>query len=401
MRANGAGTVGAMPMDIVTKRDKEGRCIGGGDGEQFPQLLDSPLPTPRRSCASADAASVRCRREASPLRTQVPFSWESSPGVPKRSSACVHRAQEIMPPPKPPPGRWPPCPARNWCGYGNSSEASSDDDDTSFSDALDRISSPDQRVGSFDRITSKRFEDIFLGRVTSFVNDRSSRHAPAEASLATSSSSSGRAQKYWRRRSTRRDHDRQQPTARQSHDHPVQVQLLPRININGRVEQMSPRACGLMVFFPWSAKPAVCGFRSQPPAQYAPSPLAGASNNPSPSHSRRFTTLRDAMEEENKTSSSVERDLPRPRGEKRSREEWQGSRGWGVSSLLGASKKYCTDARKALSKLSIGLGTDSGNSSPRVGSRDRERKSSKQDSSSAMPARAMAPNLTQLKTSRS
>uniref|UniRef100_A0A0D9V7D5 Uncharacterized protein n=1 Tax=Leersia perrieri TaxID=77586 RepID=A0A0D9V7D5_9ORYZ len=383
-----------MPTDIVTKRDKERRCNGGADGEQLPQLLDSPLPTPRRSCASADAASVRCRREASPLRTHVPFSWESSPGVPKRSSACAHR--EIMPPPpKPPPGRWPPCPARNWCGgYGNSSDASSDDDDTSFSDALERISSPDQRVGSFDRITSKRFEDIFLGRTTSFVNDRSSsRLAPAEASLATSSSSRGL--KHWRRRSTRHDHDGQRPTPLKSNDHPVQVQLnLPRINIDGRVEQMSPGACGLMVFFPWSAKPAVVGFRS-PRAQYAPSPLADA-GNPSPSSSRRFATLRDAMQEENKTGRSGGRELPQPRGEKRSREEWQAGRGWGVSSLLDASKKYCTDARKALSKLSIGLGTDSGSGSPRVGSR--ERKSSKQDNSATMPA--MAAKLTQLRTSR-
>lgn len=389
-------SVGAMPMEIVTRRDKEGLRCNGADGEKLPQLLDSPLPTPRRSCASADAASVRCRREASPLRTQVPFSWESSPGVPKRSSACMHMAQEIMPPPKPPPGRWKQCPGSNWCGYGNSTAASSDDDDASFSDALDRVSTPDQRVGSFDRITSKRFEDIFLGRATSFVNDRSSRRAPAEASLATPSSSSGRGPKHWRRRTTRRDHDGQQPTARQSNDHPVQVQLLPRININGRDEQMSPRACGFMVFFPWSAKPAVCGFRS-PPAQYAPSPLAGASN-PSSSQSRRFVTLRDAMQEENKTGSGG-RDLPRPRGEKRSREEWQAaSRGWGVSSLLDASKKYCTDARKALSKLSIGLGTDSGSGSgsPRVGSR--ERKCGKQDPSSTMPA--MATKLTQLRTSR-
>ncbi|KAI4963149.1 hypothetical protein ZWY2020_019645 [Hordeum vulgare] len=50
-----------------------------------------------------------------------------------------------------------------------------------------------------------------------------------------------------------------------------------------------------------------------------------------------------------------------PRGEKRSREEWQGNRGWGVSSVLDTSKRYCTDAWKTLSKLSIGMGADSGN----------------------------------------
>ncbi|KAL5227135.1 hypothetical protein ABZP36_015400 [Zizania latifolia] len=140
-----------------------------------------------------------------------------------------------------------------------------------------------------------------------------------------------------------------------------------------------------MVFFPWSTKPAVCGFRSPAAVQHVSSPLAGASD-PSPSHSRRFSTLRDAMQEENKAGNVTDRDWPRPHGEKRSREEkeCQVSRGWGVSSLLGASKKYCTDARKALTRLSIGLGTDS-RGSPRVGSR--ERKSSKQEYSK-MPAMA-------------
>ncbi|KAL5220397.1 hypothetical protein ABZP36_025110 [Zizania latifolia] len=377
-------------MDIVTRRPKGGLCENGAGGEQLPPLLDSPLPTPRRSCASVDAASVRCLRDASPLRTHVPFSWESSPGVPKRSSACVHKAQE-MPPPKPPPGRWPPCPARNWC-YGNSSDRSSDDD-TSFSDALDRISSPDQRISSFDRITSKRFEDIFLGRATSFVNDRSSRHEVREASITPSSSTTGRRPKHWQRRSTRRDHGGLLPTAQQSNGNPVQAQLLPRINVGARADQMSPRACGLMVFFPWSAKPTASGFRSPAAVQHASSPLASATR-PSPSHSCRFATLRDAMQEENKAGSGASQNLPRPRGEKRSRDECKASRGWGVSSLFDASKKYCTDARKALSRLSIGLGADS-SGSPRVGSR--ERKSSKQEYST-MPA--MATKLPQLKTNR-
>ncbi|KAG8078373.1 hypothetical protein GUJ93_ZPchr0007g4397 [Zizania palustris] len=377
-----------MPLDIVTRRPKGGLCENGAGGEQLPQLLDSPLPTPRRSCASVDAASVRCRRDASPLRTHVPFSWESSPGVPKRSSACAPHKEREMPPPKPPPGRWPPCPARNWC-YGNSSDGSSDDD-TSFSDALDRISSPDQRTSSFDRITSKRFEDIFLGRATSFVNDRSSHHEAPGASIIPSSSTTGRRPKHWQRLSTRRDHGGQLPTAQQSNGNPVQAPLLPRINISGRADQMSPRACGLMVFFPWSAKPAACMSRSPAAVQHASSPLASASN-PSPSHSCRFATLRDAMQEENKAAGSgASQNPPRPRGEKRSRDECQVSRGWGVSSLFDASKKYCTDARKALSRLSIGLGdrADSSGSS-RVDSRSEY---------STMPA--MATKLTQLKTNR-
>jgi hypothetical protein len=92
---------------------------------------------------------------------------------------------------------------------------------------------------------------------------------------------------------------------------------------------------------------------------------------------------------DNKTDEVDAQDSPQqPRREKRSREERQGSRGWGVSSLLNTSKRYCTDARKALSKLSIGLGADS--SSPRLG---RDRRSGKQDV-------AMAAKLTKLKTNR-
>uniref|UniRef100_A0A0A9HD39 Uncharacterized protein n=1 Tax=Arundo donax TaxID=35708 RepID=A0A0A9HD39_ARUDO len=172
------------------------------------------------------------------------------------------------------------------------------------------------------------------------------------------------------------------------------MQLIQRIKMDAQAEQMSPRACGLMVFFPWNAKPAVRGFGS--PAQHTTRRASrGGPDAPSPSsHSRRGTTLRDAIKEENEAGGGTG-DLPQQRGEKRSRdrEEWQGRR-WGVSSLLDTSKKYCTDARKALSKLSIGLGADSG--SPRVSS---ERRSGKlQGGFSTMPATAS--KLTQLKADR-
>ncbi|KAL6614237.1 hypothetical protein ACP70R_036507 [Stipagrostis hirtigluma subsp. patula] len=376
---------------IITKRPKE-RERSNGD-EQLPQLLDSPLPTPRRSCASVDAS--RCRPNASPLRTQVPFSWESSPGVPK-NSACSRddirrKAQQEMPPPRLPPGRLPPCPARNWY-YGNTSEASTDDDDDdrSFSDALDRISSP-ERIGSFDRVTSKRFEDIFVGRATSFAKDRS-RHATADTAAI-----SRHPKQVSRRRSARRCNDEETwTTPRQYNDTVPPVQLMQRIRMDARAEHMSPRACGLMVFFPWSAKPAVCGFRSPATTQPAATPRAGA-DAPSPfsHHSRRGTTLRDAIEKENEAGGGdlpLPLPLPQPRGEKRSRDERQGRR-WGVSSLLDTSKKYCTDARKALSKLSIGLGTDGG--SPRVGS---GRMSGWQGGFSTMPATPA--KLTHLKPNR-
>jgi hypothetical protein len=380
---------------IITKLTTESEC-NNADGQPPPPLLDSPLPTPRRSCTSVDALRMRCRRDASPLRTQVPFSWESSPGVPKKSACSrddMHKkAQAMMPPPRPPPGRLlQPYLARNLY-YGNTSEASSDDDDDrSFSDALDRISSP-ERTGSFDRVTSKRFEDIFVGRDTSFAKDRTrTRHPGADA---TDLSASGRRPRQPRRGSTRRSHDEDRDrrwTPRLLNDN-VPMQLMQRIKMDADAEEMTPRACGLMVFFPWSAKPAVCGFRS-PAAQHATTTRARA-EVPSPSHSRRVTTtLRDVIKED---SQAVSSDMPQPRGEKkrgRDRDD-SPSRRWGVSSLLDTSKKYCTDARKALSKLSIGLGADGG--SPRVSSENRSGKM--HGGFSSTPATPV--KLTQLKANR-
>ncbi|XP_051220695.1 uncharacterized protein [Lolium perenne] len=380
-------------MEIITKRtDKEKQRNAGSEKLPQPQLLDSPLPTPRRSCASADAPSslLRCRAgAASPLRTQVPFSWESSPGVPK-SGRDARAAREEMPPPKPPPGRWPPqgpASRTNWC---YTSEGSSDDcDASSFSDAVDRASSSPERIGSFDRVTSKRFEDIFLGRAESFAApDRSCGHALAAAGGADIARS-GRHSMHWRRRggSTRHRHDDNDMERQKSRQSNGPVQVLPRADIiAARVEQMAPGACGLMVFFPWSAKPAVSGFRSSSTRHGAP--RSGATDH-SISHSRRNTTLRDALQVDNKTDDiDVQDSPPQPRREKRGREERQGARAWGVSSLLHTSKRYCTDARKALSKLSIGMGADSG--SPRLG---RDRSSVKQDA-------VMAAKLTKLKINR-
>ncbi|GJN17283.1 hypothetical protein PR202_gb04338 [Eleusine coracana subsp. coracana] len=392
-----------MDRIIITSRPNKERedpeeC-NNADEQPPPQLLDSPLPTPRRSCASVDAARrLRCRRDASPLRTQVPFSWESSPGVPKKITcardvvAHTNKAREAMPPPRPrpPPGRpTPPCPGRNLYYGGNTSEASSDDDDDdrSFSDALDRISSPERIGSSFDRVTSKRFEDIFVGRATSFAKDRSSNNGRAAANNgAIDNSASGRHHsRQWRRGSMRRSSSREEEdvwTPRLLRTDPAgPMQLMQRIRMDAEAEEMTPRACGLMVFFPWSPRPAVCGFKSpsqpQSQSQHA-TPRARAPDAAPYSHSRRGTTLRDVIKEENEAGSGL---LPRQqqqRGEKRNRDRDR----WGVSSLLDTSKKYCTDARKALSKLSIGRAAmDS--QSPRVNSDMRRDKL--QGRSSTMP----------------
>ncbi|CAL4953837.1 unnamed protein product [Urochloa decumbens] len=390
---------------IITKRATERERNAGVQPPAPAPLLDSPLPTPRRSCASFDASRtrLRCRGDASPLRNHVPFSWESSPGVPKNKKAPA-ATMPPPPPPRPPPGRLqPPCLATNSYYYSNTSEASSDDDDRSFSDALDRISSP-ERTGSFDRDTSKRFEDIFVGRATSFAKDRSSRHDNQAAKFSATAR-----------------HPRQQPRRGRGHDEEdgrrwtprllndnVPMQLMQRIRMDAEAEEMTPRACGLMVFFPWRAKPAVCGFRGIPAPAPAASQHATATPRPggagapsSRSHSRRITTspattLRDVIKEDKEADSG---DLPQQqRGEKkRVREDLQPSRRWGVSSLLDTSKKYCTDARKALSKLSIGLGADS-SGTPRVGSSERMRSGKLHNGFSSTPATPA--KLTHLKANR-
>ncbi|PWZ04565.1 hypothetical protein Zm00014a_017608 [Zea mays] len=372
----------------ISKRATESQC-NNADG-QPPPLLDSPLPTPRRSCTSVDALRIRCRRDASPLRTHVPFSWESSPGVPKNSGCGrdTHKKAQAMPPPRPPPGRLrQPYLARNLY-YGNTSEASSDDDDDnrSFSDTLDRISSP-ERTGSFDRVTSKRFEDIFVGRATSFAKDRTQQPGVEATDLAAS----GGHPRQPRRDSTRRSHDEDRRWVPRLLNDSVPMQLMQRIKMDADAEEMTPRACGLMMFFPWSAKPVVYGFRN-PAAQHATTTTTthAGTDVPSPSHSRRVTTttLRDVIKQD---SQAVSSDMPQPRGEKKRGRNDLPSRRWGVSSLLDTSKKYCTDARKALSKLSIGLGADGG--TPRV-----NRSGKLHDGFSSTPATPA--KLTQLKANR-
>ena len=122
--------------------------------------------------------------------------------------------------------------------------------------------------------------------------------------------------------------------------------------------QMTPRACGLLFFVPWSAKPVLLGFQRSPARSRTP--RADVASVTASSPPRRSITLGDVLEKERKLRDGG---LSHWYDEKSgSGNEWSNP-GWGMA-LLGTSKRYCADARKALSRLTRS-GTDDGDS-PRI-----------------------------------
>uniref|UniRef100_J3M817 Uncharacterized protein n=1 Tax=Oryza brachyantha TaxID=4533 RepID=J3M817_ORYBR len=134
-------------------------------------------------------------------------------------------------------------------------------------------------------------------------------------------------------------------------------------------DEMSPRACGFMLFLPWSVKPVLCGF-PRSPARRSRAPRADASTAAASSPPHRSVTLGNALEKEKAKDGKLRSgDLSRWSSEKSgSGREWS-SPGWGTA-ILGTSKRYCADARKALSRLARSA-TDGRGGSPRVSSRER------------------------------
>jgi hypothetical protein len=120
-------------------------------------------------------------------------------------------------------------------------------------------------------------------------------------------------------------------------------------------DEMSPRACGFVVLFPWSVKPVFCGFPWSPAHPRTP---------------RRRSTPGDVL---GKESGLRNGDLSHWYEEKISdsgRREWSSPGGPGLDmSILGTSRRYCADARKALSRLARSA-TDGGGS-PRMVSREK------------------------------
>ncbi|CAD6333551.1 unnamed protein product [Miscanthus lutarioriparius] len=152
-------------MDVVVvtgSSDRQWRRKGSSGHVVAQLLLESPLPTPRRSCCGRSADTPAARRgcaDASPQRGHVPFKWESSPGVPKSAAAAAGgKAERVVPLPKPPPGRCGTCHAA-WAyhhhHHSNTTDSSSDQqDDDTFSDALDRISSSDRLAALSARLSA-------------------------------------------------------------------------------------------------------------------------------------------------------------------------------------------------------------------------------------------------------
>ncbi|XP_066366390.1 uncharacterized protein [Miscanthus floridulus] len=390
-------------MDVVVvtgSSDRQWRRKGSS-GHVVAQLLESPLPTPRRSCCGRSA-------DASPQRGHVPFKWESSPGVPKSAAAAAGgKAERDVPLPKPPPGRCGTCHAArayHHHHHSNTTDSSSDQqDDDTFSDALDRISSSDRLAALSARLSAIDGAVFGSRRSPSFIMDR---FLPAANAIATTS-----VDKHPRRPSPRRSskskskrdreaeteaaararfvtHIRRRALAFEQPKHPphcqredavahAQAQLPPCAREEAQGEQMTPRACGFMFFVPWSAKPVLLGFQRSPARSRTPPRGDVASVTTASSPPRRSVTLGDVLEKDRKLRDGG---LSHWYDEKSgSGKEWANP-GWGMA-LLGTSKRYCADARKALSRLTRS-GMDSGDS-PRIGT-GRERSSSKHKQAASM-----------------
>ncbi|CAD6271867.1 unnamed protein product [Miscanthus lutarioriparius] len=407
-----------MDVVVVTGSSDHQWLRKGSSGHVVAQLLESPLPTPRRSCCGRSADTPAARHgcaDASPQRGHVPFKWESTPGVPKSAAAAGGgKAEREVPLPKPPPGRCGTCHAarararayHHHNHHSNTTDSSSDqqDDGDTFSDALDRISSSD-RLAALSASLSAIDGAVFGSRRSpSFIMDR---FLPAANAIATTS-----ADKHPRRPSPRRSKSkskskrdreaedeaaararfatriRRRALAFEQPKHPpphcqrehaaaqAQAQLPPCAKEEAQGEQMTPRACGFMFFVPWSAKPVLLGFQRSP-ARSRTTPRGDVSSvTTASSPPRRSVTLGDVLEKDRKLRDGG---LSHWYDEKSgSGKEWANP-GWGMA-LLGTSKRYCADARKALSRLTLS-GMDSGDS-PRI---SRERSCSKHKQAASMP----------------
>ncbi|URD95321.1 hypothetical protein MUK42_30516 [Musa troglodytarum] len=260
-------------------------------------VLHAPLVSTRRSSSSTSTNSVdrssstRRRVPSGHLASQrVPFSWESSPGVPKLSRATRPRLDEFDVEPLPLPPKL--CPS----GEGNHANAlarnlnddeadvrsssDDDDDDDVFSDALDKISLSGKldiacRLSSFNDLASGDIERSRVHRSPSFIMNR---FLPAATALADSSlrndvhfsrrdvpSSAIHLQKEFIKARAKRGASTRR----------LQAPFDPHEE-NGR--DLPSMACGLLLFFPWSFKPTVWGFKS-PAQRRTPGPHLASSPN--------------------------------------------------------------------------------------------------------------------------
>ncbi|KAG1338050.1 hypothetical protein COCNU_04G003560 [Cocos nucifera] len=278
-------------------------------GKPLEQLnLHAPLKSTRRSSSSVDTISMShsnsVRVSSTEASQRVPFVWESSPGVPKdagRTGLSSNRDQGPVPP-KPPPNQWRPL-GEDHSNNANGRHRSHGTDDGNdgdidmcsdgtedgdvFSDALEKISLSES-LAITRRLSSCHTEPM-VNRAPSFIMNR---FLPAASALANSSAISSTTHKHWSRRAPPScSHPSQKEltkmrTRHRMHDARLQVPYFP--HGEDRTDVPS-KACGLMLFFPWSLKPMVCGFKSPgrcrtPRANLSVAPrktIQGSSDGPS------------------------------------------------------------------------------------------------------------------------
>ncbi|EEE64053.1 hypothetical protein OsJ_18882 [Oryza sativa Japonica Group] len=345
--------------------------VGGGDPRAAPRGAVVVAPPGRRR------RRHRCRRSGRTCRSR----GRAPPACPRTPRAAEKVVREVLPP-RPQPGRaggrgGSPAHAHARAYFGNATETTSSDDDDSddtFSDALDRISASDRfaafssRLSSIDGAGSLRLPSFIMDRFLPAANaiattsaDKRPKKTPRRGARSSKQDEEATASARRRAQSLRRASGREQPKQPPPRHHVSTLQRKeseppppPRqsrdIDEETQSDEMSPRSCGFMLFLPWSVKPVLCGF-----ARSRTSRAADASTTAS-SPPRRSVTLGNALEKE----KEKEKDKSKLRGgggdpsrwsdeKSGSGREWS-SPGWGTA-ILGTSKRYCADARKALSRL--------------------------------------------------
>ncbi|XP_042414769.1 uncharacterized protein LOC122003838 [Zingiber officinale] len=249
-----------------------------------PLVLHAPLISTRRSSTSLCHNALA--HSTSALRLRVPFSWETSPGVPR--SRVNGSDSDNPPPPKLPPGR-------RWAdddedetnrklvrvlGYDPYASGSSEEgEEDLFSDALEKISTSDR----FD--VACRLSSFGAYKSPGFIMDR---FLPAANALAKSSVRSLDGGRRGRRDSSPSHQLQREAICRARLKQRPSVlandprrDVLPPLDPYAEARAESPSmACGLMLFFPWSFKPTVCGFKSPARTTGTPRSVSGLCSTP-------------------------------------------------------------------------------------------------------------------------
>ncbi|KAH7656757.1 hypothetical protein IHE45_18G093700 [Dioscorea alata] len=228
--------------------------------------LDAPLMSTRRLCSHTSATSNSIQTKE--ISRRVPFLWERTAGVPFVNSKEEEvedddeEEEEILPP-KPPPGRHRSLSAEEIIKVED--DTSEYDEDEVFLDALENLSISES-MSSFRRSPS-------------FIMDR---FLPAANAIAASSSTFQQAPKKMKRRRAPYSHPHEQRSPEWLKKPRLKQQQCTHASTNSKLElqqcvprsQSPSKACGLMLFFPWSLKNNLCGFKSATPPVRCRSPMS-------------------------------------------------------------------------------------------------------------------------------